>query len=355
MNAHFRLPRLLIGLGCLLAWSGTAHGQVNPYVPRPATAPPAGYYPGSGYGGGFYPGAVGGAFYGQAALVSATGELMVQREQAYQEREKANQAKLETKKKAFEQMMYEKANTATLTENLQYESGLSTQRLMTSPLPTEITSGKTLNYMLPMIKTLAIKGTQGPSLPLNQDQLHHINVTVGKDGANLGMLTGGGTNLDWPLSLQGNKQKKLAQEIPEAVTQARSGSLEAKLYRDIKSQLSDLNEDLRKKFHKEEIDGGEYLEGKRFLEPLTQSVDALRSPTSQRFLTGSYAAKGRTVPELADNMTKNGLSFAACNPGDEAYYFALNDLFVAYTTSAQSAAGFRVQYNPPRTDPWKVK
>ena len=353
MNAKTRLSRLIIGLGCIVTWTGAAPGQVNPYTPRQATAPPAGYYP--GYPGGFYPGAVGGAYYGQAALVSAQGELMVQREQAYQEREKANQMKLETKKKSFEQMMYEKANTATLTENLQYEAGLSTARLMTSPMPAEITSGKTLNFMLPMIKSLALKGTQGPPIPLNQDQLSHVNVTIGKDGTNLGMLTGGGNNLDWPLCLHGPKQKKLAQEIPAAVSQARTGSLDAKLYRDIKTQLGDLNEDLSKRFRKEEIDGGEYLEGKRFLEPLTQSVDALRSPTSQRFLSGSYAAKGRTVTELADNMVKNGLSFAPCNPGDEAVYYALNDLFVAYTTSAQAAAGFQVRYNPPRTDPWKVK
>ena len=122
MNTKLRWHHHVLGIGLLLATVATAPGQVNPYV-RPGGVPPAGYYPG-GYGG-FYPGAVGGAYYGQAALVSATGELMVQREQAYQEREKANQAKLETKKKAFEAMMYEKANTATLTENLQFESGLA--------------------------------------------------------------------------------------------------------------------------------------------------------------------------------------------------------------------------------------
>src|SRR5262245_46194830 len=345
--------RMIFSLGCLLALTNAAPGQVSPYGPRVPGAPPPGYYP--GYGGGFYPGPVGGALMGQASVISATGDLMIQREQAYQEREKADQMKLETKKKAFEQMMYEKANTATLTENLQYESGLMTQRLITSPMPAEITSGKTLNAMLPMIYMLASKGTQGPPLPLNQDQLQHINVTVGKEGPNLGMLSGGGNDLNWPFCLQGPKQKKLAKEIPEAVAQARSGNIDAKLYRDIKKELSDMNEDLSKAFRKEEIDGGEYLEGKRFLEPLTQSIEALRSPTSQRFLTGSYAAKGRNVAELAANMTKNGLSFAPCNPGDEAIYFALNDLFVAYTQSAQAAAGFQVRYNPPRTDPWKVK
>jgi hypothetical protein len=292
---------------------------------------------------------------GQASVISATGDLMIQREQAYQEREKANQEKLVTKKKSFEEMMYEKANTATLTENLKYEASLSNQRLMTAPVPKEITNGQTLNAMMPMIKSLAIKGTQGPAISLDQDQLRHVNVTIGKDGVNLGMLNGGGDNLAWPLSLLGPKQKKLAGEIPMLVSQVKSGSLDPKLYRDVRNQLNALNEDLRTKFHKEEIDGGEFLEGQRFLEPLTKSVTALSSPTSQRFLDGSYTAKGRNVPELANYMTQNGLSFAPCNPGDESYYYALNDLFVAYTTSAQAAAGFQVKYNPPRTDPWLVK
>ena len=353
MNTRFRTGRKLIGLALLLGLSGGALAQTNPYQPRPVTAPPVGYYP--GYGGGYYPGAVGGALQGHAAVINASGELMIQTQQAYQEAEKVKQEKLVTKKKSFEQMMYEKANTATLTENLQFETSLSNQRLMTAPVPKEITNGQTLNAMMPMIKSLAMSGSQGPSISLDQNQLRHINLTIGKDGVNLGMLSGGGGNLAWPLSLLGPKQKKVAGEIPELVTQVKSGNLDPKLYRDVKNQLTSLNEDLRKKFHKEEIDGGEFLEGQRFLEPLTKSVDALRSPTSQRVLDGSYTARGRNVPELANYMTSNGLSFAPCNPGDENYYYALHDVFVAYTTSAQAASGFQVKYNPPRTDPWKVK
>ena len=350
MNPATRIGCLIVGLACALAWPGSAWGQTNPYIPRPI-AP--GYYP--GYPGGFYPGPVGGAYYGQADLVRASGELTIMLEQARIEREKANQAKLETKRKAFDQMMYEKANTPTLTENLQYEAGLSTQRLMSSPMTAEITSGKTLNAMLPMIKSLSLKGTQGPPIPLDQDHLRHVNVTVGKEGANLGMLSGGGANLNWPLCLQGTQQKQVSDLISTAISQAKLGTLDAKLYKEINTRLDDINEDLRKQFHKEEIDGGEFLDGRRFLDSLNQSMQALRAPASQRFLDGSYAAKGRTVTELVDYMTKNGLSFAGANPGDEAVYQALHDLFVAYTTSAQAAAGFQVRYNPPRTDPWKVK
>jgi hypothetical protein len=315
----------------------------NPYVPP--------YYPGyPGYG----LGPVGGAYYGQAALASATGELMVQTEQARIEREKSIQEKLVTKKKSFEEMMYEKANTPTLTENLQYETGLITQRLITSPMPKEITNGETLNAMLPMIVKLSSRGSLIPPTPLDQDMLRRVNVTVGKGGNNFGVLKNGGSDLIWPFCLRGAPQKKVAGEITTAVSLAKTGNLEPDLYRQINSDLDKMYEDLRRKFHKEEIDGGEFIEAQRFLDPLRAAVKSLRDPTSQRFLDGTYTAQGRTVPELCYNMTQKGLMFTACNPGDENVYNAMHSMFAAYTTSAQSAAGFHVQYAPPRSAPWQV-
>src|SRR5688500_5279152 len=140
-------------------------------------------------------------------------------------------------------MTYERANTQTLTENLQYEAALSKRRLITAPMEAEITSGKTLNAMLPIIGDLSVHGTQGPIIPLNQQQLHHINVTVGKEGPNLGMLTSGGSKLDWPLALQGPKQEKVAGMIPALVSQAKMGAVDAKLYKDVNNQLYVNNED----------------------------------------------------------------------------------------------------------------
>ena len=307
------------------------------------------YGPYNPYGGGYYPGAVGGALQGQAAVINAQGEYNIQTQKAYQEQQKAYQAKIETKRKSFDEMMYEKANKATLTEDLSYTEQLRLQRMMTSPMPAEITSGQTLNAMMPMIIKLSMKGTSGPPVSIDQDELRHVNTTIAQTGANLGMLMGGGSNLNWPLPLRGPKQQKIAKELPAAVAKTKAGTLDQKEYRNLTVQLAALNEDLRTQFHKEEIDGGEFLEAQRFLGSLTQSVKALTQPTSQRFLDGSYAATGRTVPELAANMTKNGTTFTACNPGEEAVYYDLHNRFVYYTQAAESAAGYHVQYQPPRT------
>jgi hypothetical protein len=68
----------------------------------------------------------------------------------------------------------------------------------------------------------------------------------------------------------------------------------------------------------------DYIESKRFLNNLSEAVKALSDPNIQNYLTGKYAAKGRNVAELVDNMTKvQGLQFAPASPGDEAAYRAL--------------------------------
>ena len=348
----FRLHRsvpVVMGLALALSLDARAGGQ-----PPPAPVPPPAYYP--GYPGGFYPGAVGGAYYGQAALLNASGDLLLQQEQARQQREKWKQEKLVTQKQSFDAMMYEKANTATYTEKVKYDQNLIVQRMMVSPAPAEINDGRTLNAMLPMLKSLGNYGTQGPPVPLDQDQLKHINVTTAKAGGpNLGMLKDGGDSLPWPLCTRGPVQKKVAKEIPTIVEQAKKGDIDPDLYRDILTNLDTIWEETRKKLHKDQIEGSEFIEVKHFIEPLQSAVKALRQPTSKRYLDGTYTAKGDTVPELVNYMTKNGLSFAPCNPGDEAVYLAMHDAFVSYTSAAQAAAGFQVQYAPPRTEPWQVK
>ena len=55
--------------------------------------------------------------------MSSYGDVINAQEQARITREKANQAKLDTKKQAFDLMLYEKANTPSYTETLTKEKG----------------------------------------------------------------------------------------------------------------------------------------------------------------------------------------------------------------------------------------
>ncbi len=314
-----------------------------------------GYNPwGSGYGGyGNQYAGPGGFLHGTAVFISSTADLYIKQEQAWAEREKANQARIQTKKMAFDQMMYEKANTPTYTEEALYKKNLFIHRLMNTPLPAEIIRGETLNIMLPVVQDLSNKGVPGPPIQIDKDLLKEINVTLagGQASGNMGMLKNL-TDLEWPLTVQGPKQEKTAALLKSVVAQVVQGRLKAPQYMELTSQVTGLQEELRKKFHKEEIDGGTYLIGKRFLDSLEGSIKGLQQPGMRKVLTGGYAAKGNNVPELVNNMTSKGLMFAPANPGDEQAYFALHNAFVSYASTAMSNSGFQMRFNPPRTDPF---
>jgi hypothetical protein len=315
------------------------------------------YWGHPGYYGGYgnqYAGA-GGYLHGTADIISASGDLMVKNQQAYQEQEKAKQARYDTKKKAFNESMYERANTPTYTEEALYKKQLTIHRMMTNPAPAEIARGETLNMFMPVIEDLSLKGVSGPPIQLDPDAVSQINVALGGQASggigDVGMLKNV-SQIDWPIPVQGPKQEKLAADLPKLVSQAMNGRIDAKTYRLVKAELTAVQDELRKKFYKEEIDGGDYLIGKRFLESLDQSFKTLQQPGTRRVLDGSYAAHGNNVPELVNNMTSKGLVFAPANPGNEAAYQALNTAFVAYLSSALSASGFQMRFNAPRTDPW---
>jgi hypothetical protein len=313
---------------------------------------PGGFNPYGGYGGygNQYAGA-GGYLHGTADIISATGDLFVKNQQAFTEQEKAKQERYVTKRKAFDEMMYEKANTPTYTEDALYKKQLLIHRMMTNPTQGEIVRGDTLNTIMPVLKDLVAKGIPGPPVPIDQELLRHVNVTIKGTATapNLGMLKNP-SELEWPLPLQSPEQEKLAATINTVVSDAVQGQLKLAEYRKLTSELKGFEDGWRKKFHKEEIDGGTYLIGKRFLDKLDKSVTDLQQPGTKKLLTGAYAARGNTVPELVNNMTSKGLLFAAANSGDEAAYQALHDDFVACASSALAASGFQMRFNPPRTD-----
>ncbi len=275
------------------------------------------YYPPPGYGG-FGPGNV---LNGQANVIGATGELYINQEQARVEREKANQAKVDTKRKTFDEMMYEKANRPTFTEDQEKSEMMIVRRVMNHPLEAEVRSGKSQNILLPYLDKLLRVGIQGPPVTLDPGMLRWINVTSGKGGANIGLLRDGG-KLDWPLALRGATQKKLAPIFPQLVSAATSGGIDLDMYNTASKGITALRSELSQKFRKETIDAGLYLEGKHFLDSLDSSLQMVRSPSAAKYLDGTFAATGRNVPELVYNMTSKGLAFAPATPGNDAPYFA---------------------------------
>jgi hypothetical protein len=316
-------------------------------------APPAGaqYYPGYypyGYGYGYSPAY--GYMAGSASLVDAYGGLQIQTEQSRLIGEQANQAELDTKKKKFDLAKYERENTPTYTENQANIEAWRIRRLLNQPTEAEITNGTALNSLLPYLQSLMNQGAAGPPVPLYPPIIKAINVTVGNSGNNAGMLSNGG-KLTWPFVLRGPAQKELDAILPKAVAAATDGTLDVAQYNEVTKGMEAVRKELFDKFAREEIVGGDYLQGKRFLESLNSAVQVLKQPTAARYFDGTYKASGSTVQELIQNMTTKGLKFAAASPGNESAYFSLYSSVQAFAMAGHPPeSGFRVRLGTASKD-----
>ena len=209
--------------------------------------------------------------------MSAQGQLEISQEQAHVEREQANQAKIVTKRKTFDEMMYEKANTPTFTEVQSQTDMMIVRRMMSHPEPAEVISGKSQNVLLPYLDKLLRVGVQGPVISLDPTMLKSINVTAGPNAYNIGILKDGGV-VDWPFGLRGATQMKLAALLPKLVSSAVSGNVDFDLYTQANKSIAALSDELYKRFQNDAIDGGLYLQGKHFLESLRSAMAALTTP-----------------------------------------------------------------------------
>jgi hypothetical protein len=324
---------LFVSLGLHLA-VGAAHAQ---YYPNP-------YY--NPYGGGGLYGRAGGQLIGSAAVMDSYGQVIKDQETARIQREQANQAKLDTKKKAFDLMMYEKANTPTYTENLTADQAQILTRVMNFPAKGEIDDGKSLNIMLPYLQSLSNSGTQGPPIPLAQSIVNQLNISS-SGTSSVGMLRDGG-QVEWPLALMGDHQKKLDKLLPEAYSAAAGGKLTPKLMKEVRKELKDMRQTMRDQLQKDEIETSSYLQGIEFYNSLERSVNALEKPDARKQLAGAYSPRARNVQELIDFMTDKGLLFAPATPGNENAYKVAHDAFVRYARAAQSSAGFTSMSAPMR-------
>jgi hypothetical protein len=325
---------LAVLAGCVaLGWAPSALAQY-PY-PYPA-------YPGGVYAP--YAGA-GGYMAGQAQVIGSVGNFQTQQQDAQILNQKALQEQVKTQKMQFDQKQYEAKNTPTFREVQNFYKSEKEKRILQNPDPSEVYSGKALNVLLPYLQDLSNHGVQGPPVPVSAAVLDRINVVPPLATGGAGVLKNGGM-VDFPIMLRGPTQKQLSEMLPQVVSSCVNGSLDFKTYKELRGTLDQLREEHKKKFHKEEIDGGTYIIGKRFLDSLDDSVKMLEQPNAAQLFAGAIRPKGGNVPEIVYNMTKDGLKFGPPIPGDEAAYASLHSSFVSYAAAAQNPSGFQVQLGP---------
>jgi hypothetical protein len=298
----------------------------------PVTTP---YYPPNG----FWPGNPYGSYWsGTAGVVAANGQLMVDQQQAFIMKEQARQARIDTRRKGFDEYLYERDARPTTEDDRERDRIENLRRSRNDPPVSEIWSGKSLNDLLLAIQQNQAQGRPGPKVPLAPDVLNHINVAATAGRGSVGILRDEG-KLTWPAALAGDdyadSRKVLDQLSYEAYKQAQEGRVSSRTIQDMSSALKKLQTELKRNV--DNLSANDYIRAKRFVSDLDDAIGALQDPAVTNLVAGKWIPKGGTVEDLARQMTSQGLKFAAAVPGDEAAYQSLQSAMVAYLGSIADA------------------
>jgi hypothetical protein len=390
-----RITALVIGAGVALSAPG-AHAQntannsmfrINPALVQPstvnintlnrfatpnlgATSPAFNPYLGSGmlwngYGtsadGSWYPNPYmyswnpwGGAFSGWADIINAQGKFMVNREESFGIREQTRQAKIDTRRRLFDEWLYERANTPSLEDIREQDLRMARRRALNDPPFTEILAATSLNTLLDHLKTAQGTGGRGTNVALDEDTLRRVNVTSGA-GGNIGLLKNDGF-LQWPIPLRAEEfnaeRDAITKALPKLVEAASTnGRVDAGTLVETQKNLDKLNERLSDKVG--DLGTAQFIESKRYVNFLNQALQALSNENIANYFNQKFSAKGKTVAELVKHMSEKGLRFAPATPGDEAAYRALHQALANYDISlSQNVAE---KDSKDRGDPYKDK
>ena len=272
-----------------------------------------------------------GPLTGYANVINASAQSYVTIQQARLVRQQANQAMIDTRRKIFDQIRYERMSIPTPEEVRVRDMEIALGRSRRNPPLTEIWSGEALNSLLNYLIKQQGAGLRGPRVDLDEEMLKHINVNPGT-GGNAGLLRDGGV-LRLPLPLQRPEftedVKLLRKLLPAAVEQAQAGKgVDGALQSDIQKSLDNMSAILNKSINSANSDltSSHYIESRRYINYLTEALRALQNPDALK----KWTARGRTVAELIKNMDESGLRFAPATPGDEGPYRALHNALNAY-------------------------
>lgn len=314
-------------LGGGLGGYGGAYGGLGGY---------GGY---GGYGGGYgspylssYYDPYYGILKGSSDIIQAQGTFMVDQQKAFLMREQWRGEALKNRKTKFDEDRYEREHSPSAEElrlrNMQFQ----VMRSRNNPPSTEINSAVALNNLLQDIRTASRGNTQLRTyqVPLAEDTLKRINVTKGN--GNVGILKNEG-RLTWPVALSGvdfkSEREQINSLVRDAVNQASyNGQVEAGTIMQLNHDTTAMKEQLRRTGY--DLPPSLYIEANTFINNLNDAIKLLQQPDAGNYFTGKYALKAKTVPELVNFMSTQGLQFAAATPGDEPAYAALQEALASY-------------------------
>jgi hypothetical protein len=347
IRARRFLPLALAGVLLLVvpvlarAQSSNFRITSTPSAPSPyssGAAWGAGYSPGSNFytpasalpynPWGFYniwPDPYGGGLTGAANAIAAQGQYEIDFQHARLLNQEVERSKMDTRRKQWEEWLFEREHRPTLEDERERQRTENLRRARNNPPFAEIWSGQALNDLLLAVQQQQAQGVPPSTQPLDDDVLQRINVTSGATPSGIGLLKGGG-KLHWPLVLSGGAfaadRKRIDDLLGQSVRLAESGTVDADTLQDLKQAIGRLRGTVKSRL--DEITPSEDIQARRYLNDLDNAVRALQDPDVAKYLSGRWAARGRTVGDLVAEMSRQGLKFAPAVAGDEAAYVALH-------------------------------
>lgn len=316
------------------ATSGNLPTPQMQIVSQPAAPAPSGffpYYPTYPY----YQGPYGSYLSGASDVINSQANFIVSKAQANVIQQQAEQARVDTRRKQYDQWKWERSQAQTLQEVRQDAYMQQLDRARSNPPQSEIWSGYSLNYLLSAIQhNESVNGVRGPTVPVEENTVKHINVTTGTTdttAGSIGMVKNG--KLEWTGALADERfsetRGRIDQLVADAVNQVKSvGKAEAGTVNSLNQAATQLRADVRAQVA--EISSSDYTRAVAFINELRNAIGQLSSANAATYLNGTMQPRGSTVGEVVEQMTQKGLKFAPATPGQENYYSALYQAFLAY-------------------------
>jgi hypothetical protein len=305
--------------------------------PGPGWSPYGPYGP---YGYPYDPYPFSGMLQGAAAVTNANGEYLNQVQQARLTQSQADQSKLDLQRRINDERRYERQQSIRSQEDERQYARISTLEGSRYGTPgPQIWSGSAPNILLADIQQIQSQsGLRGPTIPLDPGVLQNINVMRPGDVAGVGTLRNG--KLQWPFALTDDRFTAERQRIndlaPVVVRYAADGTMDAGRLREMIAAVAALKNGINDAVH--DLTPDQYIESMRYANQLGKDVQTLTQPGVQNFFSGKWQARGNTVGELVDYMSREGLRFAPATPGNEGYYTSLHQQLVAYDVNLSSVA-----------------
>lgn len=285
---------------------------------------------------------------GAASVISAQSQFMLSTEQAKLTREQVHRSRLDTRRKSYEQWLWERNNLPTLEDERERDRMQQLRRSRNDPPATEIWSAKALNDLLSNIQRVQTTSGPGATVPLDADTLRLINVTSGATAGSLGVLGRDGGKLTWPFVLRKSVYEAGRKSLDELAPQAFKQVLANNLNPDTLQAMTDAVAALDAQIDQDvsTLTPNDFIKAKRYLNELKGSLKTIQDPNAVNYATRKWSAKGNSVAEMVADMSRQGLKFAPATQGDEAAYTALYRALVTYDVNLAGST-MRAMAAPP--------